>query len=821
MKTSEDVYYRILSDSSLNPTFFTITYYDAIKDKYIDTPALQFKPIKNGGDIPWSRVYYIKYNNKVVWDRLNLIYDLSECFNNNEKKYLPENFNIMTFNIMSDIYDKHITDFIILKRGEKIIKMIDELNFDLICLQEVTPLIKKMLEKLNYIITITSLKGINELVILSKIPPINVEIKELNSQKQIIIAEFELNDTTKLKIINFHLTSDSREDASSTRLRQINMIKNQTSESDILIILGDTNESNRISQFNNLLKCETNHSYNPDTNHFAGIFSKKGIKCHFDRIYYSNNNLICNNSEVVENNELSDHYPVIANFSLCERKIDNINERLTLTKKTAFSIIPPYEIQKTLPQYNENWMPHLNIFWPFLQMKDVNQYYKLFDEIKFEPFTIIFDSYGKFDHDTNMTIYLKMRDSDAEKIQKLREKWISICPILNSNFVPHLSLYKIKKSASYKLPILTEPISFEIKSFHIISREETDLMQVERIIGNADYTNSEIINFLSNFSKDVKICGSNIFLENNVNTDLDLVCTDSVDRNIFFNRLYLPLRQCGMFLGYDIIMNKHIHELKILCKNKSVDLQYFNPDKILTPHDISAFRLIENPLTILSYVKDKKLFKECLSFFRNFCKENNIYGQVYGYLCGINLAIMTCHVINKYECNSLEEFILNIKNLNGDSIISCTGKVNYYEHESKVDDLMIVIIDDRSKNTIRNMTKTTKSTILNVFSGISVEYTHMSRVILKCEDLDMCSRKIVDINKLIIKFLIKLERCGISLKNDNKWNTKIKDNLHVYSYLIEYNATSNMFDYYFDKFTRDINLLLDSSFIFSFVNRLK
>lgn len=105
MKTSEEVYNRILTDTKFNPCNFAITYYDGIKKKYIDTPLLQWKPTKIGGDIHWTRVYYIKFKGKIVWDRTELKYDIEDCCE--EINYLPDKIKVMSFNVLSDIYDRN------------------------------------------------------------------------------------------------------------------------------------------------------------------------------------------------------------------------------------------------------------------------------------------------------------------------------------------------------------------------------------------------------------------------------------------------------------------------------------------------------------------------------------------------------------------------------------------------------------------------------------------------------------------------------------------------------------------------------------------
>jgi hypothetical protein len=45
MKTSEEIYNRIMSDPNLNKNLFVIVYKDVVKQKYIDIPVVKWLPV--------------------------------------------------------------------------------------------------------------------------------------------------------------------------------------------------------------------------------------------------------------------------------------------------------------------------------------------------------------------------------------------------------------------------------------------------------------------------------------------------------------------------------------------------------------------------------------------------------------------------------------------------------------------------------------------------------------------------------------------------------------------------------------------------------
>ena len=225
-------------------------------------------------------------------------------------EFLPSKIKVMSFNILSDIYDNKITSLD--KRKDDLLNFIIEQNCDIICLQEVTDYFHTELLKLSdYKCNITNCKT-NNIAILSKINPINCIIIDLDNRgsKKALKLQFKTNEIQSLTVVGIHLTSDTHKNSKSTRIQQISKIINNINTKYPCIILGDTNEVGTIDQLSNFV--DSNNStvvtYDPQDNIFAKKFSSKGIKCRYDRIYH--NLLGCMEFNVIKNNTLSDHYPV-------------------------------------------------------------------------------------------------------------------------------------------------------------------------------------------------------------------------------------------------------------------------------------------------------------------------------------------------------------------------------------------------------------------------------------------------------------------------------------------------------------------------------
>jgi endonuclease/exonuclease/phosphatase family metal-dependent hydrolase len=831
MKTSENVYYRILSDKQLNPCNFKITYYDSIKDKYIDVAVLQWKPIKNGGDIPWTRVYFIKFKNEIIWDRNNRVYDIDGCVEKDD--YMPFDFKIMSFNVLSDIYDKKITDMT--KRKDKLIEFIDETNCDVVCLQEITDEFHDDLKKYfdnKYFINITDAK-VNNIVILSKINPVGCDIISLdnNSNKKAINVTIKMNDIININIVGIHLTSDTHKNSKSVRIQQISKIKkklNLDNDNNPCIILGDTNEIDGIEQLSEFV--DSNNSvkitYNPQENYFAKKFSSKGFGCRYDRIYH--HKLSCDNFLVIENNELSDHYPVIGDYHLInECTTDEINcsssKIIETSYKTSLCVIPPHNIQQELPNYNPNWMPHINIFWGFIPESKFNEYYVLLNKIKIDPFNLVLNEIDTFEHDENITVYLKPSKESIEKLREIHSKYSSIFPLKDtSEFNPHLSIDSVNKN-SFNKNNYNYNVSFNVDSLFMTSREKTEKVLIKKIINfnkkeiDIDNKINEIIYFLESFGCSVKICGSRMLKLKQIGddiSDLDLLCIGEIDRSDFYNKLMTPMLQCGLFYKYEIIKNNNIYSIKLFSSYMSVDLQYVNNNNKSDRYYMTSYNMYGQMNYAITIINDKlELFKECLMWLKLLLKFNKIYGQMYGYLSGMSILILTIFIIKKHNINNLDEFIKKLGEIEFDDIISLSHTT--YNKKTKSDELIIIQELTRPyENTVRNITKSTKAILLDIFKNhkLTIILPHIINFYFK--SCDEASREYFEelnnfMSAMITKFVIRIEKNTNSIvKPHDKWY--LSDNNENLYFRIRHNCESNLIDHETDKIKNYAESLIES-----------
>jgi len=65
LRTSEDVYHRVLHDANFDPKELTIGY----EDRFLGPMEVQLVDFKPGGEIPFHRIYYFRRGSEVLWDR--------------------------------------------------------------------------------------------------------------------------------------------------------------------------------------------------------------------------------------------------------------------------------------------------------------------------------------------------------------------------------------------------------------------------------------------------------------------------------------------------------------------------------------------------------------------------------------------------------------------------------------------------------------------------------------------------------------------------------------------------------------------------------
>lgn len=825
MKTSSEIYSWILTSVDFKPSNFTIGYLDAIKKKYIDVPLLKWKPIDRAvdpGDIPWTRVYFIKWKGLIVWDREKRICDLSHAVEIDQ--CLQSTFKVMSFNILSDVYEKSITDITINKRIDQIIEFIEQSDADIICLQEITESNLAFLRKTQYLIHLTDAKT-NNIAILSKIPPSTFMTFGLgNIEKQAIMCIYNLENGSKLNVVGIHLTSNTNRNARSTRTQQVNRIEQFLSINgeplSPTIILGDTNEPDRIEQFYRYI--DSNGSieptYNPQKNTLARKLSDTKNVCRYDRIYSSM--LKCNNFSVIENNVMSDHYPIIGEYEWIEHMGSTINVQ---TNRTALSIIPPAHLN--LPTYNEKWMPHINVFWPFLPEQFFEKYHDLIqielEKINFESFEIDLNIIGSFDHEKKSTIFYDFNEETIKRIKQIRKLVSKIIGFQNEDKPIHLSLELCPNDINIKRKIISRynqlsSQHFNVDAIYMISCENSDQMLIRNMITLKKITRNEFILrielFLAKFNVKIVKCGSDAFELESEDSDVDILCEGTIDRNIFFDLIYVPSLQCGLFYKSIDVKNDHTYVIKLYSDVTTVDIHYINTLDRAEKYYLQSVSMRDDPLIIKSFIEDYELFKSSLKYLRNLLKSNKIYGQNFCYLSGISIAIIVAYIINHFGIKTLDEFIASLQEFDATQIISLEKRL--YTKKTKSDQFFVILQPSPPfSNTVRNIIRSTHMLTIDCIRNQRITFNLPNLIIFKVENL--CETEISSNQNLkdltdftqhiIMRFLLQVEKLNDSyiLKPSDQW--KCKRNFS--EFFIEHNCDQGEILFYLERTEKNLREL--------------
>jgi 2'-5' RNA ligase len=104
----------------------------------------------------------------------------------------------------------------------------------------------------------------------------------------------------------------------------------------------------------------------------------------------------------------------------------NVPSSREISQHTAMCIIPPYEfweeIQKLNPnEHFEKWMPHINLFFGFVPDEKFYDSYIKLSQIQLESFEICLDSFGTFNHEKTITLFLKPNNESRNNLKKLHK----------------------------------------------------------------------------------------------------------------------------------------------------------------------------------------------------------------------------------------------------------------------------------------------------------------------------------------------------------------------------------------------------------------
>jgi poly(A) polymerase len=801
--TSECIYNRLKTDSTFLESKGVVVYHDTRSGKYIDVPIAKWVPVKKGGDVPWHRVYYFKYDDVVIWDRQQKICTIDEI-SKDEIIKMDDQFKICTFNIMNDSFDKKITDMS--KRKNDIIKYISKLDADIVCLQEVdVNNIGEDLEKLPYNIAKTSI-GNNDIYILSKPTIIKFDTIKLGPSKEILWVDVLTVSNTPIRIYGVHLTSDQSSNAQIKRVAQLQMINKLLDYSTNFIILGDFNHDSYILphilasdawiHINN----DTNgYTFNPETNKYAKLLTSSK-KRRLDRILFSG--FLEPENIKMDDVELSDHYPVISQISV------KTNKPIAKTSTNSLCAIIPYKywniintIRKKYDPAYKSWMPHINILFPFVG--DSEKLSKILEPLL--PIEINIIGYDLFEHCSSYTLYGKLDDDSIKKLQKIHMlicKELSISP--SEKYIPHLTLGKFKtKEEIPKMPPLNLEINLD--NVHLISKEQCPYYTVDDIIGMR-VNGLETVTSIFGEEFKVKVGGSFIFGERN--SDYDLLVTGSLTREKFFDKFVKIFQTCGYFTNVKYITNEHVEYIKL----PNFDIHYCQNGKTDDMKSLESLSIVTASQTILDIMNNSKLFLENLNKIRALAKENKIYGNQYGYLPGLAWAMLVAYFMKtvKFEQESfVKEFCKFYANFDYSKCISLTeAKAGDLDKQNK--HMKIICPVKPHNNIARTMTLSTLMRTLECFSTeFKPKFGVETQIIVKTNSKNKIDTFITWFNTFYTKLILQLEKLKIYVIPSDKfyinkigdtyvgtftiWHTdKLKTQTNIWSRLVE--KTYKIFD---------------------------
>jgi hypothetical protein len=820
LETSIDIYNRIKTDNSFQEHKAIICHFDAIKKKYIDTPLSKWIPIDKGGDIPWTRVYYFKYDGKIIWDRekrLCLIDEIKSSLQSVKK--IGEKISVLSLNTLSDKYEKNITKLDI--RKNIIIQFLDEKlkMTDIICLQEVNPELGNLItEKFKNLYNIhRSNLDDNDIYIITSLTIIKSDVIEISLQKHFpYICVIDENEN-EFYIYGIHLTSTSQSNSNLKRLEQTKKILDKIDITKTNIILGDFNQETSMQLFDkfndswqklNKDDKEKGFTFDPINNKYANILTKNKEQKRIDRILYQGD-INPETFNVISRDDLSDHYPIECNFLLQQK--DNNNEELIFNNQTALTIIPPFNLWKKIMEVSmdkeiDRWMPHINILFGFVDRIDFGITFEkikhIFDELL--PFDIVLDSIDYFQHVSTFTLYLKLDRQSEEKLKLLHKK---ICDCLNikiNSYNPHLSIGNFRDEELAKKYIKQKVnITWSLDSASIVSRFKETFMQ-----SNITYISKNIQNydgnlFLNCFFDDIlgeyKIYegGSSIFAKDK-NSDNDLLVVGQINKNDFFNKFYKYTSMSGYYKSSKFISNEYTSVVRLIdLYDKEYDIHYLQYDLKANIYDLTFQKLncdmnSYDSLTILleSYYianqiktlfSDKyNVFVETLLELKKNAKQCEIYGQTFGFISGLGWAIMLA--------NLFKIFKNNILNLNKNEILNlfCEYYAEYnYEKPIYLQSceknncnaqMHNFITINRSlypySNILRTMTQSSFYKIIETFKNkmnceIKAEYS--AKIIIETFDYQILDEIISWLNNSILRITLKIQKTIEHIYLQHKW----------------------------------------------------
>ena len=167
--------------------------------------------------------------------------------------------------------------------------------------------------------------------------------------------------------------------------------------------------------------------------------------------------------------------------------------------RCALCIIPPNELMEYIQSVRkehdsayERWMPHINLFFPFVDFDKLDEVYAILNITlsKFPPFMINLKSFDYFKRKKDATTHLVPETSSNELIDlhQVIQKSLGL-PTPNKEYHPHLTVGQFKKSVVdeeiTKMSSEFPGTSFQCDKIYLITRDKDTPFKVLKEISLA------------------------------------------------------------------------------------------------------------------------------------------------------------------------------------------------------------------------------------------------------------------------------------------------------------------------------------------------
>ncbi|MEL7244594.1 MAG: poly(A) polymerase [Cyanobacteria bacterium J06573_2] len=439
--------------------------------------------------------------------------------------------------------------------------------------------------------------------------------------------------------------------------------------------------------------------------------------------------------------------------------------------RSAIVILPPDEIlpaiQAIRQRYDarfDRWMPHINLIYGFLPESYFDETAKIISSAlaQVEPFTITLNNFETFTHRKSSTAWLRPIAQPETALHELQSLLQQLFPQCNeqsrkseAGFTPHLSVgqFSTPEVAFAELP-KWYPQSFTVNSIALISRRDDEPFEVRRIIKFGEETisnSSELINLVNQiepklnlnqkihretvleivtqacqeclgFEPTLELLGSYRLGVESPESDLDIVCQIPIylSGENFLKNVYQRLE--GLCESIKLVLDAKVPLLRLKLEGISVDLLYTHFDGDST-FDMSIIGCWEADL-ITEFVQEYlpiESFQLLLRAIKGWAKYRRVYGNSWGFLGGLSLAILSAWSCQYYDDKDiyLDKLLLNffkiISQHDWNQPITLTEAGKEYSIQLPRDLLPIITSIEPCQNTARNITHSTAEILRGEF----------------------------------------------------------------------------------------------------------